>query len=37
MEWSAGYFNQLHDGDVTYSFNPQRRASNIPPTISSTV
>lgn len=27
MEWSAGYFNQLHDGDVTYSFNPQRRAS----------
>lgn len=27
MEWSAGYFNQLQDGDVTYSFNPQRRAS----------
>lgn len=27
MEWSADYFNQLHDGDVTYSFNPQRRSS----------
>lgn len=27
MEWSAGYFNQLQDGDVTYSFNPPRRAS----------
>ncbi|WP_225086292.1 bifunctional metallophosphatase/5'-nucleotidase [Pectobacterium colocasium] len=27
MEWSADYFNQLQDGDVTYSFNPQRRAS----------
>lgn len=27
MEWSADYFNQQHDGDVTYSFNPQRRAS----------
>ncbi|POE09103.1 bifunctional metallophosphatase/5'-nucleotidase [Pectobacterium odoriferum] len=27
MEWSAGYFNSLQDGDVTYSFNPQRRAS----------
>ncbi|WP_421415649.1 bifunctional metallophosphatase/5'-nucleotidase [Serratia plymuthica] len=27
MEWSAGYFNQLKPGDVTYSFNPARRAS----------
>ncbi|WP_145600234.1 bifunctional metallophosphatase/5'-nucleotidase [Yersinia frederiksenii] len=27
MEWSAGYFNQVKPGDVTYSFNPQRRAS----------
>lgn len=27
MEWVGDYFNQLHDGDVTYSFNPQRRAS----------
>lgn len=27
MEWSAGYFNQLKPGDVTYSFNPTRRAS----------
>ncbi|MBC3214058.1 bifunctional metallophosphatase/5'-nucleotidase [Serratia fonticola] len=27
MEWSADYFNQQHDGDVTYSFNPQRRSS----------
>ncbi|KEY58790.1 bifunctional UDP-sugar hydrolase/5'-nucleotidase [Serratia sp. DD3] len=27
MEWAADYFNQLQDGDVTYSFNPQRRAS----------
>lgn len=27
MEWSADYFNPQHDGDVTYSFNPQRRAS----------
>ncbi|WP_411753529.1 bifunctional metallophosphatase/5'-nucleotidase [Serratia sp. (in: enterobacteria)] len=27
MEWSADYFNQQHEGDVTYSFNPQRRAS----------
>ncbi|MGK4442033.1 bifunctional metallophosphatase/5'-nucleotidase [Yersinia enterocolitica] len=27
MEWSADYFNQVKPGDVTYSFNPQRRAS----------
>ncbi|OAN18133.1 bifunctional metallophosphatase/5'-nucleotidase [Photobacterium jeanii] len=27
MEWSAGYFNSVKDGDVTYSFNPERRAS----------
>jgi 2',3'-cyclic-nucleotide 2'-phosphodiesterase/3'-nucleotidase len=27
MEWSAGYFNQLKPGDVTYSFNPARRSS----------
>jgi 2',3'-cyclic-nucleotide 2'-phosphodiesterase/3'-nucleotidase len=27
MEWSADYFNQLKDGDVTYSFNPARRSS----------
>lgn len=27
MEWVGDYFNQQHDGDVTYSFNPQRRAS----------
>ncbi|MDE1249821.1 bifunctional metallophosphatase/5'-nucleotidase [Vibrio aestuarianus] len=27
MEWSAGYFNSVQDGDVTYSFNPKRRAS----------
>ncbi|VEA63700.1 Trifunctional nucleotide phosphoesterase protein YfkN precursor [Serratia plymuthica] len=27
MEWSAGYFNQLRPGDVTYSFNPARRSS----------
>ncbi len=27
MEWSAGYFNQLQPGDVTYSFNPARRSS----------
>lgn len=27
MEWSADYFNQQHDGDVTYSFNPLRRSS----------
>ncbi|RBM69257.1 bifunctional metallophosphatase/5'-nucleotidase [Vibrio tarriae] len=27
MEWSAGYFNSIKPGDVTYSFNPERRAS----------
>ncbi|MBO1365885.1 bifunctional metallophosphatase/5'-nucleotidase [Vibrio cholerae] len=27
MEWSAGYFNSVKPGDVTYSFNPERRAS----------
>jgi 2',3'-cyclic-nucleotide 2'-phosphodiesterase/3'-nucleotidase len=27
MEWVGDYFNQQQDGDVTYSFNPQRRAS----------
>ncbi|HFG1951517.1 TPA: bifunctional UDP-sugar hydrolase/5'-nucleotidase [Vibrio cholerae] len=27
MEWSAGYFNSAKPGDVTYSFNPERRAS----------
>lgn len=27
MEWAAGYFNQVNDGDVTYSFNPKRRSS----------
>lgn len=27
MEWSAGYFNSVTPGDVTYSFNPVRRAS----------
>ncbi|MEJ2765601.1 5'-nucleotidase C-terminal domain-containing protein [Photobacterium sp. MCCC 1A19761] len=27
MEWSAGYFNRVKEGDVTYSFNPERRAS----------
>lgn len=27
MEWSAGYFNSVKAGDVTYSFNPERRAS----------
>ncbi|MGF1683865.1 bifunctional metallophosphatase/5'-nucleotidase [Photobacterium minamisatsumaniensis] len=27
MEWSAGYFNSVNTGDVTYSFNPVRRAS----------
>ena len=27
MEWSAGYFNSVTPGDVTYSFNPERRAS----------
>lgn len=27
MEWSAGYFNSVKAGDVTYSFNPERRSS----------
>ncbi|CAH2215073.1 bifunctional metallophosphatase/5'-nucleotidase [Tepidibacter aestuarii] len=27
MEWAAGYFNTLKEGDVTISFNPKRRAS----------
>lgn len=27
MEWPAGYFNSVKPGDVTYSFNPERRAS----------
>ncbi len=27
MEWSAGYFNSVEPGDVTYSFFPKRRAS----------
>ncbi|MGF1723538.1 bifunctional metallophosphatase/5'-nucleotidase [Photobacterium nomapromontoriensis] len=27
MEWSAGYFNSIEPGDITYSFNPERRAS----------
>lgn len=27
MEWSAGYFNALRPGDVTYSFDPARRSS----------
>ncbi|KLV03359.1 2', 3'-cyclic nucleotide 2'-phosphodiesterase [Photobacterium aquae] len=27
MEWSAGYFNSVKPGDVTYSFNPERRSS----------
>jgi len=27
MEWSAGYFNSVEPGDVTYSFDPIRRAS----------
>lgn len=27
MEWSAGYFNSVKVGDVTYSFDPKRRAS----------
>lgn len=27
MEWVGDYFNQQQDGDVTYSFNSQRRAS----------
>ncbi|RWX55047.1 bifunctional metallophosphatase/5'-nucleotidase [Photobacterium chitinilyticum] len=27
MEWAAGYFNSVREGDVTYSFNPERRSS----------
>lgn len=27
MEWSAGYFNQMKEGDVTPSYDPVRRAS----------
>lgn len=27
MEWSADYFNTLKPGDLTISFNPERRAS----------
>ncbi|OCH34692.1 bifunctional metallophosphatase/5'-nucleotidase [Aliivibrio fischeri] len=27
MEWSAGYFNSVKEGDVTYSFNLERRSS----------
>ncbi|WP_440897249.1 bifunctional metallophosphatase/5'-nucleotidase [Amphibacillus sp. Q70] len=27
MEWSADYFNTLNDGDITVSFNPERRGS----------
>jgi len=27
MEWSAGYFNSVKPGDVTYSFDSKRRAS----------
>lgn len=27
MEWSAAYFNQTKTGDVTISFDPERRAS----------
>jgi len=27
MEWSADYFNSVKSGDVTYSFNPERRSS----------
>ena len=28
MEWSANYYNQYHDGDLTISFNPNVRAFN---------
>ncbi len=28
MEWSAGYYNQYKDGDLTISFNPDVRAYN---------
>ncbi len=27
MEWSANYYNQLHPGDLTISYNPERRNS----------
>lgn len=27
MEWAVDYFNQIKEGDVTYSFNPTRRSS----------
>jgi len=27
LEWSADYFNQINDGDLTISYNPVRRAS----------
>ncbi|MDF9389595.1 bifunctional metallophosphatase/5'-nucleotidase [Vibrio sp. 1151_11] len=27
MEWAAGYFNSVLPGDVTYRFDPKRRAS----------
>lgn len=27
MEWSAGYFNSVKAGDVTYSFDLKRRSS----------
>lgn len=27
MEWAADYYNTIHPGDITPSFNPKRRAS----------
>lgn len=27
LEWSAGYFNTIHEGDLTISYDPTRRAS----------
>lgn len=27
MEWSAAYFNQMQEGDVTLSYDPERRAT----------
>jgi len=27
LEWSAGYFNTINEGDLTISYNPDRRAS----------
>ena len=27
LEWSAGYFNTMKEGDLTISYNPERRAS----------